>query len=205
MNIPAKITALSLIIVSCLGIAKTTFAAVNTAADGGGGFTLADSGAVTINPLAQPTLMKAVYNGATCIASSDGTCGGGSTATTPSGTVLTFVIYVANDATASISLGDIRFTDALDTAVPGGFSYELNSLSYGSATAAATWANAFAAAFTNTGSFDTLDNGDPVNYDAAALPFPTIYAGGDGTVGNNQTVNVAPGDLFAIAFNVTVN
>ena len=204
MKTPVKLVVLALMAICSLGLTTTAFAAVNTATNGGGVFPLVDSGPVTINPLGQPTLMKAVYNGATCVASSDSTCGGGNTSTIPSGTVLTFVIYVANDAASSITLNDIRFTDGLDTTVPGGFSYVLNSVSYGSATAAANWANAYAAAFTTTGSFDTLDNGDPVNYDAAAVP-PTIYAGGSGAVGNNATVNVAPGDIFAIAFNVTVN
>ena len=205
MKTPVKLVVMALMIIYCLVMTSPAFAAVNTANDGGGAFALVDSGTVTITPLAQPQLMKAVYNGATCIASSDSTCGGGNTSTTPSGTVLTFVIYVANDAASSITLNDIRFTDGLDTTVPGGFSYVLNSLSYGSATAAATWANAYAAAFNNTGSFDTLDNGDPVNYDAAAVPDPMIYAGGSGAVGNNATVNIAPGDIFVIAFDVTVN
>lgn len=205
MKTPVKLVVLTLMAICSLGLTTTAFAAVNTATNGGGAFPLVDSGPVTINPLGQPALLKAVYNGATCVASSDSTCGGGNTSTIPSGTVLTFVIYVANDAASSITLNDIRFTDGLDTTVPGGFSYVLNSLSYGSATAAGTWANAYAAAFNNTGSFDTLNPADPVNYDAAAVPDPMIYAGGSGAAGNNATVNVSPGDIFVIAFDVTVN
>lgn len=209
MRTPAKIIVLALVAIFSLSITSTSFAALNSAIDGGGAFTLLGSTDVDITPLGQPQLMKAVYNGANCIASSnlDPLCGTGTNASSiPRGTVLTFVIYMANDVASSITLNDVRFNDELDPLAIGGFTYVANSLSYGSNVLAVTWANARTTAFlNNAGTYDTPDPADPVYYDAAALPEPTIYAGGTGAAGNNATVNIAPGEIFAIAFDVTLN
>ncbi|MEN8142237.1 MAG: hypothetical protein ABFQ82_01405 [Thermodesulfobacteriota bacterium] len=204
MKTSINLTTLALLTFLSLGITDAAFAAQNTAIDGAGpGFALADSDPIDITALGQPKLMKAVYSGGTCVASSDGTCGALTNANIPSNTQVTFVIYVAN--ASSITLNDIRFNDTLSTASPGGFTYVANTLSYGSAVAAGSWANAYANAFNNNlGIYDTSANTDPLYFDDTGSP-TVIRVGGDGLVGNNQTVNVAPGNIFAIAFDVTVN
>ncbi len=196
MHKTRNLTFIGLLAFLLLYSATSAFAALNTAVnDPAGSFVLQDSVAVDITPTAALQLMKGVYNGATCIAASDSdaACGNVAAANAPSGTELTFVIYIAN--TSSLTLNDIRVTDTLDAA----FTYVPGSLSYGSVTAAASWANAYGAAITSGGS-DAAAAGDPVS--AAA---PIVSVGGDGTALQNDTVNIAPGDLFAIAFNATVN
>ena len=205
MRTHVKLTILALLITFSLGIISTSFAADNTAVFGGG-FPLTDSDAVTITRLAQPKLLKAVYNGATCLASSDSSpaCNTINDTTITQGTTLTFVVYVANES--SITLNDVRFNDLLDSTVGDGFTYVADSLSYGQAVAVPSWVNARATAFTNINATfdDAADAGDPVFYNVAAPTFPTIFVGGTGVAGNNDTVNLAAGEIFAIAFNVTV-
>jgi hypothetical protein len=204
MNTDYKLTVLALIILFCLGAAGISFAADNTATDGGGGFSLVDSGTVIINPLAQPTLMKAVFDGSgNCVSSSDDPnplCNNTDTASAPSGSTLTFVIYVANPSTSSVDLSDIRINDGLI-----GFNFVPGSLSYGTRAAdGADWNNIYAAAVPGTSGSDGANPGDPVSYDALAVPDPLVSAGGPGGAGNNDIVTVIPNQVFAIAFDVVL-
>jgi hypothetical protein len=88
---------------------------------GGGGVTLAASGAVTVNSAALQLVKQVWTTAGACLASSpaDATCNGSATtATVAAGTPLKFVIFVKN--TTALALSDVRFQDALDI-TPTGF------------------------------------------------------------------------------------
>jgi uncharacterized repeat protein (TIGR01451 family) len=184
---------LTLMALLVLVSAQSAFAYQNTAVnDAAGSFVLQDSTPVDITAGAAITLMKAVYNGPTCIASSNTLCGGGLTATTPAGTELTFVIYVYNSS--AITLYDVRFNDVLNA----GYTYVTGSMTWGQQVIAESWANALTTANLNTGATEAPDAGDPLSEAAG-----TISSGGNGAA--NATVDIPTGEMFAISFKATIN
>jgi len=123
--------AVALAAATILATGTTALAATNTATDpGGGGVTLAASGAVTVNS-SSLQLVKQVWNGAgtACLASqpADATyCNGGATSiTVPAGTSLQFLIFVRN--TSDVALTDVRFQDVLNINSDG-FTYTTGSI-----------------------------------------------------------------------------
>ena len=116
--------------ITLLMLISPAFAATNTASDaGGGGVSLTTSGAVevTSTPL---QLVKQVWIGGTCYASSpaDAGCNGSATSiNVPAGTAVDFLIYVDN--TIPFQASDVRISDAID-ATATGFTYVGASMSW---------------------------------------------------------------------------
>jgi hypothetical protein len=195
-----------LLAVLCLSFSQQAMAATNEAVNGGGAFALTPSAQVTINLAAAPTLVKAIFDPTTntCLAADDSdavSCGGNNSVSVASGTNLTMVIYVAN--ASGVTLNDIRFNDVLDISVPDGFVYQAGTLSYGTRLVAGMDKdNIYTAAQTTTADDAADSDGAPAAADPLSYNAGTVAAGGAGGDGVNETVNVAPGDVFAIAFDV---
>lgn len=107
------------------------YAAVNSSNNvAGGSHALGGSGNVTVTAAALG-LVKQVWVGGSCMASSNtsggaDSCNGNvSSVTVPAGTTVQFLIYVRN--TSDVALTDIRFNDVLDTTGTG-FTYVAASI-----------------------------------------------------------------------------
>ena len=190
------------LIISAWGTA--VMAATNQATDpGGGGVTLAASGAVTVNSTALQLVKQVWTTAGACLASMplDATCNGGAiSATVAAGTQLKFVIFVKN--TTALALSDVRFQDALDI-TPTGFTYVAGSLKYsGTQLDTATLAQIYAAVDGGTVETDTVD--------AGAGNYASITGGSNITVGAvvgqvNATLGVAANRTFALEFQARKN
>lgn len=185
--------------------AGTASAATNTATDaGGGGVSLTASPAVTVLST-QLTLVKAVYSGNTCLASSDSdaACGGGNSTNVPTGTLLTFVIYVDNST--GLALTDVRFLDSIRdvTAGPDYFEFQPDTyaagqgIRYATAVSGSTKAAIKTALGSGTILTNTVSGADIAGIDTAASP-DLLSVGQPG----NAALGVAATTTFAIEFNV---
>jgi len=212
----SKIKSTLIVIVALFAVcavAGPAMAAINNAVDGGGGgITLGASGNVTITSTALG-LVKAVYDTAgNCLASSDSDalCGGTNSINVPTGTRLTFVIYVDN--TAAVQASDVRFRDDIDDVSADYF--EFQTATYGAsqgimwgtrASAAADKNNIYTAATTGTAQTNALDGSTQVNeyagIDTTTSP-DELYVGGDASSPDNDQVDIAATTVFAVSFDV---
>ena len=161
----------------------------------------------------QLQLVKQVWDatGTTCLASnpSDGACSGGATAVAiPSGGSVYFFIYVRNPM--AVSATDVRFQDLLNDVA---FTYQTGSLqrtpndgTAGQPSAVASAAAIFAAATTTqTDAFDGDTQIDEFAGINAAVSPDNLTVGGNGGVGQNDTLNVPMNKSFAIRFRAVGN
>ncbi len=214
----SKLKSILIVIVALFAIcamAGSAMAAINNAVDGGGGgVTLGASGNVTIISTALG-LVKAVYDSAgNCLASSDSDalCGSTNSINVPTGTLLTFVIYVDN--TSTVQATDVRFRDDIDDVAADYF--EFQTTTYGSApdrgimwgtraSAAADKNNIYTAATTGTAQTNALDGSTQVNeyagIDTTTSP-DELYVGGDASSPDNDQVDIAASTVFAVSFDV---
>ncbi len=203
IKLPVFILCLTIFAVMPINSAFAAGTATNTAADGLGAFTLLPP-AVDITVIALDSrLVKTAFNTTTsaCLATSDtdALCAAGvDTTTVPSGTALTFMVYVDN-ATA-LDWTDIRFNDVLDVTGTG-FSYVGGTIRYGTPVTGSTKAAILAA--TTNGVSDALDGNLANEY--AGHVGGTVSAGGTSLAGSNTQVDVTAGTIFSIAFDVTKN
>ena len=200
-------------------IAGSAMAATNQATDGGGSISLIASGNVTITvPATATRLVKQVYVGGTCMASSIAagadSCNGGATSIVVSaGTAVEFLIYVRNET--DVQASDIRFVDDIDDILATGFTYAggdliattpIGSLELDTATAADIYTDAKTGATAQTDAVDTAGPEDFVSVtdggDQANLDYVTVGAVG-GQV--NDTLNIPLRRTFGVLIPVTKN
>ncbi len=207
-----------LALIAVCAVAGSAMAATNQATDGGGAITLTASGNVTVDtPGTALRLVKQVYAGGTCIASSiaagaDSCNSGATSVTVPAGTALEFLIYVRNET--DIQLSDIRFIDDINDTAVTGFTYAggnlmtttpIGSLELDTAAAGAIYTDAKTGATAQT---DAVNTGGE-NYvsatdggQAANLDYVTVGAVA-GQV--NETLNIPAHTTFAVLIPVTKN
>lgn len=217
----SKIKSTLIVILALIAVctaAGPAMAVTNTAVDGGGTITLTASGAVTVvTPATASRLVKQVYVGGTCMASSiaagaDSCNGGATSVTVPAGTAVEFLIYVRNET--DVQLSDIRFIDDIDDTAVTGFTYAggdlitttpIGSLETDAAAASAiyTYAKTGATAQTdavNTGAeqyVSVTDGGQAANLDYVTVGAVAGQA--------NETLNIPARKTFAVLIPVTKN
>jgi hypothetical protein len=203
---------------AAFAIAGSAMAATNQATDGGGSITLTASGNVTITiPATATRLVKQVYIGGTCMASSIAagadSCNGGATSIVVSaGTAVEFLIFVRNETDVQVS--DVRFVDDIDDILASGFTYAggdlitttpIGSLELDNATAADIYTDASTGATAQTDAVNVggehyvsvTDGGDQANLD-----YVTVGA----VVGQvNTTLNIPLRTTFGVLIPVTKN
>lgn len=207
MKAKIRRTAAAFAATTLLAAGASAWAATNTATNAaGGGVTLADSGAVTVNS-SSLQLVKQVWNGAgtSCLASqpADATCNSSATSVTvPAGSSVQFMIFVKN--TSDVALTDVRFQDVLDTTGTG-FTYTAGSIKR-------TPVDATAPDDTdNATTIHTAANGGTVQTDGVGAPDDYVsYSGGTLTVGAvvgqaNQSLGFPAHKSIGIIFTVRKN
>ena len=207
-----------IVLIAAFALAGSAMAATNQATDGGGTITLTASGNVTVTTPATATrLVKQVYIGGTCMASSIAagadSCNSGATSiVVSSGTAVEFLIFVRNETDVQIS--DIRFVDDIDDTAVSGFTYAggdlitttpIGSLELDDATAADIYTDAKTGAtaqtdIVNTGAeayVSVTDGGQ-----AANLDYVTVGA----VVGQvNQALDIPLRTTFGVLIPATKN
>ncbi len=158
-------------------------------------------------------LVKVFFQGDNCLASSDADadCNGGVTSlSVPTGVIYTFVIYVSN--TSAFAVTDIRFQDDIDDVAADYFEFQINTFAAGqglqwATTGSGTSNKAQIKSALNTGTalsnaFDgSTGTNEYCGIDTGGSP-DQLICGGDASSPNNDSVDVAAGDTFAIMFNI---
>ena len=159
----------------------------------------------------QLQLVKQVWDaaGTTCLASipSDAACNGGATLTNvPAGSAVQFLIFVRN--VMAVDAADVRFQDLLDD---GAFTFQAGTLKrtppvIGAPSDVATAAAIFAAANTaQTDAFDgDVSTDEFAGVDTSVSP-DNLLIGGNGGVGQNDTLTIPAHKSFGLRFGAVKN
>ncbi len=157
-------------------------------------------------------LVKVLFQGDTCLASSDAdaACNGGSSSlSVPTGVLYTFVIYISN--TTGSAATDIRFQDNIDDVSADYFEFQPNGFAAGQGM---QWATTGSGTSTKAQIKTALNAGTPLSnaFDGSTgtneycgintgVSPDQLICGGDAVSPNNDQIDVAAGDTFAMMFN----
>lgn len=216
----SKIKSTLIVIVALFAVcavAGSAMAAVNTADNAaGGGVTLTNSLTVTVDR-ATLQLVKQVWVGGACVASSDISGGGDSCAgntnsiTVPTGTSFQYLIFVRN--TSDVAISDVRFEDILedDPGAADGFTYTAASITTtstaGLPTDVETPANIrIASVQIQTDGVDVGgQNYVSISNDDADGNGPEYMTIGAHATYTNASLTIGAHESFGVLFNVTKN
>jgi len=216
----SKIKSTLIVIVALFAVcavAGPAMAAVNTADNvAGGGVTLTNSLTVTVDRTTLQ-LVKQVWVGGSCVASSDMSGGGDScgsptnSVTVPTGTTFQYLIFVRN--TSDVGITDVRFEDILvdDPGVADGFTYSAGTITTtstgGLPTDVETPANIrIASVQVQSDAVDTTgQNYVSISNDDADGNGPEYMTVGDHGTYANEPLNIGAHESFGVLFTVTKN